>query len=179
MGKSRIDTAGEFGEQLPSFSSLSEATEYFEHYKEAGLETLVRLTVAQPGFAMDYSPQSLKSLEAVYFKLMEANGFSDLGLSQQAFESLMGIYFGAVATRNDPAVHWIVQEFAFVPGKYELGVARGNTTVMVSSLRNLNLMQPERQKRDRLYRMFQRFFGKGRLEARGEPHPHGTARPTR
>ena len=158
MSKNPIDIAREFGGQLPSFGNLAEATDHYERYRQAGLKTLAGLTADRPGFTMDYSPESLKSLEDVYFSLIETGGFPGLGLSQQAFESLMGIYFGAVATRTDPAVHWIVQEFAFAPGKYELGVAKANTTVMVTSLRNLNLMQPHRKKRDRLYRMFQRFF---------------------
>lgn len=159
MSKKPIDIAREFGGQLPSFSNLAEATDYFERYRQAGLQALADLIAEKPGFTMDYSPDSLKSLEDVYFNLIETSRFPDLGLSQQAFESLMGIYFAAVATRNARDAHWIVQEFAFAPGRYELGVVRANATVMVTSLRNLNLMQPHRKKRDRLYRMFQRFFG--------------------
>jgi hypothetical protein len=165
MRKKPIDMARDFGEDLPSFNSLAEATDHYERYRQAGLETLAGVVAAKTGFALDYSPESLKSLEDSYFKLIETGGFSSLGMSQQAFESLMGIYFGAVATRNDPAVRWIVQEFAFAPGRYELGVTKGRTTVMVSSLRNLNLMQPHRKTRDRLYRMLQRFFPNGRHES--------------
>jgi hypothetical protein len=166
MSKKPINIAREFGEELPAFNSLLDATDHYERYRQAGLETLAGVAAAQPGFALDYSPESLKSLEDYYFNLIETGGFAGLGVSQPAFESLMGIYFGTVAARNDPAVRWIVQEFAFAPGRYELGVTKGSTTVMVSSLRNLNLMQPHRKRRDRLYRMFQRFFAKGRRESR-------------
>lgn len=107
---------------------------------------------------MDYSPDSLKSLEEAYFSLVERAGFARLGLTQQAFESLIGVYFAAVVTRNNPKAHLVVQEFAFTPGKYELGVAKGSTTVMVTSL-PLSLMQPLKKKRDRLYKMFRKYFG--------------------
>jgi hypothetical protein len=40
-----------------------------------------------------------------------------------------------------------------------LASPEANTTVMVTSVRNLHLIQPHRKKRDGLYRMFQRFFG--------------------
>jgi hypothetical protein len=159
VNKKPIDVAREFGERLPSFASLSDATRHYESYTRAGIEALEGLTASLPGFAMDYSPDSLKRLEEVYFNLTEGAGFAGLGLTQQDFESLIGVYFAAVVTRNNPKAHLVVQEFAFTPGKYELGVAKGSTTVMVASLQ-LSLMQPLKKKRDRLYKMFQRYFGR-------------------
>jgi hypothetical protein len=155
-----MDVVREFGERLPSFASLADASREYERYRRAGIEALEGLTRSLPGFAMDYSPDSLKSLEETYFKLVESAGFAGLGLTQQAFESLIGVYFAAVVTRHDPNARLVVQEFAFAPGKYELGVAKGNTTVMVTSLRNLDLMQPQKRKKDRVYRMFKKYFGR-------------------
>jgi hypothetical protein len=160
LSKKPLNVAREFGEQLPSFASLADASRHFERYRQAGIQTLESLATSLPGFAMDYSPDSLKSLEEAYFKLAESAGFEDLGLTQQAFESLIGVYFAAVVTRNDPSARLVVEEFAFTPGKYELGVAKGNARVMVTSLQNLTLMQPHKKKRDRLYKMFQRYFGR-------------------
>ena len=158
MSRNPSDVAREFGEQLPSFTSLADATRHYESHTRAGIEALEGLTASLPGFDMDYSPDSLKSLEEAYFSLVERAGFARLGLTQQAFESLIGVYFAAVVTRNNPKAHLVVQEFAFTPGKYELGVAKGSTTVMVTSL-PLSLMQPLKKKRDRLYKMFRKYFG--------------------
>ena len=159
VSRKPIDVAREFGEQLPSFASLADATRHYKAHMQTGLKALEGLTTGLPGFDMDYSPGSLRSLEEVYFNLVERAGFAGLGLTQQAFESLIGIYFAAVVTRSDPKARLVVQEFAFTPGKYEFGVAKGNTTVMVSSLQNLSLVQPLKKRRDRLDKMFQRYFG--------------------
>src|SRR5713226_8317648 len=111
VGKKPMDVAREFGEQLPSFASLAEASRHYERYTQAGIQALEGLTPSLPGFAMDYSPDSLKSIEEIYFNLAETAGFAGLGLTQQAFESLIGVYFAAVVTRNDPKARLVVQEF--------------------------------------------------------------------
>jgi hypothetical protein len=159
VSKTPIDVAREFGAQLPSFAGLADATRHYETQMQTGLKALEGLTTSLPGFDMDYSPDSLSSLEEVYFNLAERAGFAGLGLTQRAFELLIGVYFAAVVIRNDPKARLVVQEFAFTPGKYEFGVAKGNTMVMLSSLQNLSLVQPLTPKRDRLYKMFRRYFG--------------------
>src|SRR5207245_8848548 len=82
MSKKPIDIAREFGGQLPSFSNLAEATDYFERYRQAGLQALPELIAENPGFTMSYSPDSLTTLADVDSNLVETCRFPHTGWSQ-------------------------------------------------------------------------------------------------
>jgi hypothetical protein len=108
--------------------------------------------------SLDFSPDSLKKIESWYFNLYEKSGFKNLGTDRNSFEEYIATYFGEVVVRNVPGSAWIVQEFAFVKGKYEFGVQRGLGIVMLGGFQDL-FKWPNNKKRESIFRMYRQFFG--------------------
>jgi len=59
--------------------------------------------------------------------------FEAVGTSREEFEHWMAWYYGATAVRNDPEAAWVVAEFPFERGRYELGVRKGLLTEMLTA----------------------------------------------
>src|SRR5262249_39899522 len=64
-----------FGKSLPRFQSLDEAREQLLAARDRYLAALEEVSRQFSGFAPDYSPESLKTLESWYFQLWETGGF--------------------------------------------------------------------------------------------------------
>ena len=62
-------------------------------------------------------------MEQWYFDLLERDAFTGLGTERATFEECMAMYFLETAVRNSD-VEWTVDEYAFEPGRYEIGVKR-------------------------------------------------------
>jgi hypothetical protein len=159
MGWLSLQVAKLFGQKLPAFKSQAEAEEHLFAERDARVSRLAALAGQSGGvFTADFSPASLKGLELWYFALWESDGFSSLGLSREEFERCMAMYFCEAAVRNCPRAKWIVQEYAFEPGKYELGVQRGHVSLMRSRFTD-HYQQPRNKRRQRIYREYQEHFG--------------------
>ncbi len=159
MGWFGLQVARLFGQKLPTFKSQAEAEGHLFAQRDARLSRMVALSEQSGGvFSSDFSPDSLKGLEQWYFALWEADGFGSLGLSREELERCMAIYFCEVAVRNCPQAHWIVQEYAFEPGKYELGVKRGLVSLMRSRFTD-HYKQPNNKRRQKIYREYRAHFG--------------------
>lgn len=85
------------------------------------------MALVPPQLKPDFSLESLKRLENWYFnadKPQEVSGVSvPLGL---------GFYLGEVMCRNGN-YKWVVNEFVFKKGTYEIGITRGLVTIMLTS----------------------------------------------
>ncbi len=91
-------------------------------------------------------------------KLRERENFAASGLSPETFERGMAMYLGEVIVKNHPAFRWVVREFPFVPGTYEIGVDRGALAVMLTRIREVHA-RPNNKKRESIWREYRRWVG--------------------
>jgi hypothetical protein len=124
MTRQGLSAAHALGTKLPRFRTAAEARRALLEQRDRSLAELRGLDATDSDFVMDSTPASLVALEQWYFALAARRGFARLGTERARFEVAMGFYFGTVAVRHAKA-RWIVEEFAFKPGTYELGIAHG------------------------------------------------------
>lgn len=156
MSKHNLKIAKGFGTKLIKFANHDKAERYLFAWRDEHLKLLKETAEYSASFNADYSPESLKKLETWYFELWENNLFESLQIDRETFESCMSLYFGEVAHRNADAI-WIVEEYAFERGKYEIGVRNGLMTVMLGRFTNLFEM-PNNKRRQSIYRKYQEYF---------------------
>jgi hypothetical protein len=156
MSRYSVQVAREFGAKLPTFKDLEDAEEYWLGLRQEHLALLERLSPLSDSFTGDYTPQSLKSLERWYFELYETDSFGDLGISREAFETCMAMYLGEVVVRSAGA-EWLVQEFAFVPGRYQMGVRKGLRIMMLWRMTD-HYKTPNNKRRQSIYRSCAKVF---------------------
>jgi hypothetical protein len=156
MSRYSLKVARDFGAKLPSFETFEEAERYWAQVRSEHLALLESLVAITPSFSADYTPDSLKLLERWYFELYEADSFGDLGISRAVFETCMAMYLGEVAVRSANA-GWVVREFPFIPGKYQMGVRKGGMTLMLWRLTD-HFKVPNNKRRQSIYRQFTKLF---------------------
>ena len=129
---------------LPSFASQGEAERQLFQLRDAFRAEILQLA-AECEVHLDFSPDSLKTLEKWYFELHENDGFDQLGVSKAQFERCVGFYTCFVYTENDPKFSWVVKESPLVKGKFDIAVTKGLMTVAVSHhSRSLDLKNNKR-----------------------------------
>lgn len=121
------------------------------------LGKLIEMSRVASSFRPDFSPESLKDLERWYFELAEGAGFDSVGTDEETFERTVAMYVGEVIVRNAPPFEWFVAEFAFEPGRFEIGVERPLLRIALS---RLSPVPRERNKRAQsLWRMYHKYTG--------------------
>lgn len=125
MSRQGMTAALRYGEDLPAFSSLAEAEENLLQLKESTLDAF--LAEHGSSIGLDFSPESLKSLENWYFEA----GHPKAGAGNYAMPLAIGFYFGEVLCRSAGFV-WTVEEYPFVRGRYEVGVRRRLAAIMLT-----------------------------------------------
>jgi hypothetical protein len=105
-----------YGSKLPRFRSVAEARRALYAARDA---SLARDLSAVP---LDRTPESLGEVEKWFFTACPKR-------LQPRVERAMGFYFGAVAVK-DAKARWVVTEFPFKPGTYELGIERSLFAIM-------------------------------------------------
>ena len=153
MSRKGMEIARTFGEQLPRFDNLSEAEPELMRVRDSLLDKLKHAAVSA-GVELDESGDSLKILERWYFELIQSGGFESVGLTRDVFERGISMYLGAVIVRNIDGFNWVVQEFVFAPGRYEIGVRRRGFTMMLMRGSNLEAV-PNNKRHQSLFRRFQ------------------------
>lgn len=158
MSKYGLKAAIKYGEALKEFSNISEAEDYFISYKNYMLNRLKDISAQNSEFLPDYTVEGLKKLEKQYFDLNEKNAFDKAGTTRNEFESIMSVYWGEVVVKNNEDAKWVVEEFAFSQGKYELLVNKGLCSVsIVNKYRDLYRL-PHNARRNLLFREYNRYF---------------------
>ena len=132
-----MKAAVEHGERLPSFSDQRSAELALFSRRDELIRQLTAVAGGSTTFSADFSPESLKSLEKWYFELWDTQSFSAVGVERAEFEKCMAMYFGEVMVRNVPEFKWVVDEYAFQPGKYEMGVQKPLSTIMLGRFTDL------------------------------------------
>ncbi len=154
MSKSGLQAAMLHGDELPRFTSRDEATRVLCGRRDQALTELCAAATRSGAFSCDFSPESLRALERWYFDLVESNGFATVGLSRGAMEQGISFYLGQVLAQAS-GFQWVVEEFAFVPGTFEIGVRRGRVTIMLTRPSDL-ASRPGNKRRDSLSRQYRR-----------------------
>ena len=155
MSRYGLDVARKYGSKLPSFQSSEDAHMYWSQYRSDHLALLEEISEQTDSFYPDYDPESLKAIERWYFDLYEHDSFKSQEVDRLTFESCMAMYLGEVIVRNTEA-DWIVEAYAFVSGKYELGVRKGTYTVMLWRL-NDHYQTPNNKRKQSIYRDYKKF----------------------
>jgi hypothetical protein len=124
MSRQGMVVAKEYGAQLPLFATLSDAKAKLFDQRDATLQAFAP-EIASLG--LDFSPASLKILEGWYV----SNGSPLAGASGYSLPHAIGFYFGEVLCRS-AGFAWIVEEFAFQRERYEIGVRKALTSIMLT-----------------------------------------------
>jgi hypothetical protein len=117
--------AGQYGDELPAFADIGAAEVALSAQRETGLQELRKVEALTAN--LDYSTESLKTIERWFFENGQPVSTSD-GYSMP---HAIGFYFGEVLCRVG-GFDWVIQEFPFLKGRYEIGVQRGLLTIMLT-----------------------------------------------
>jgi hypothetical protein len=117
--------AKQYGSGLPAFPNEAEAAKSLLSLRDTTLKAFT--TDYGQQLNIDYTPESLKSLEKWYIQ----NSWPKFGESNYSLPLALGFYFGEVLCKNC-GFEWIVKEFVFRSGRYEIGVRRGRMSIMLT-----------------------------------------------
>ncbi len=140
--------AGQYAQELPAFAGHAEAEEALFAQRDIGLQEIH----TQRGLAekLDYSPESLKMLERWFFE----NGQPATTTAGFSMPHAIAFYYGEVLCRTG-GFRWVVQEFAFAKGRYEIGVHRPLLAVMLT--KGKKLQSAGNRRMQSLWREFQNY----------------------
>ncbi len=114
-------TVESFGQTLPQFPSFLEARHALLARRDECLQMFEEIRHRQQVFTPDYSPKSLEQLDDLYRTLYKTDTFEEFCCDRSGFEECMAMYFGEVIVRTKGA-EWIVEEFFFMQGRYQIGI---------------------------------------------------------
>ncbi len=158
MTRLGLKAALRYGEKLSKFKDMEAAEEYFFACKDKLLRKFEKKCAQYSLFNPDYSVESLKTLEKIYFDLYEARNFRKAGLSREEFESAMSMYFGEVVVRNNDGANFEVREFPFAQGKYEFYISKGLLSVAIADRFRDLYKQPGNVRKNHMFREYNRYF---------------------
>ena len=156
MSRAGRRAADDLGRTLPRYGSQEEAEQALFDQRDLLLGRLRTAAAASPSFQFDLTPESLKTLERWYFEVRECGTFARYGLSPETFGRCIAMYLGEVIVKNHAAFRWVVREFPFVPGTYEIGVDRGTLAVMLTRFGEVHT-RPNNRKRQSIWREYHRW----------------------
>jgi hypothetical protein len=125
MSRQGMIIAKQYGEDLPRFESLSAAKAALLGAKEETVGAL--LDEHGETLTLDLSPESLKRLEKWYIE----SGSPEAGSAGYSMPHAIGFYFGEVLCKVG-GFSWVVEEFTFQRGRYEIGVSRPLLSIMLT-----------------------------------------------
>jgi hypothetical protein len=152
MSKQALAVATALGKRLPRFASAAAARRALFTERDEALRHLASLDGAAWGFVADRTVDSLRALERFYFAL-HPRKFARVGTDRARLEDAMAYYLGAVAVKVAGA-RWLVAEYPFARGRYEIGVATKSQTVMVGGACDRWHERRPNARRDALRRQF-------------------------
>lgn len=147
MSRQGLVAARQHGAILPAFGSLEEARHALYMDRDAVLGELQNIEALRG--KLDYSPESLKSVERWFFQAGQPATIGGCPLPRA-----IAFYLGEVFCRH-ASFHWIIEEDAFVKGKYEIGVTKGLLSIMLTRGRQLMLAGNKRMQS--LWREFRKY----------------------
>ena len=137
-----------YGEDLPTFASLAAATDSLTSYKANTVAAFVRELF--PNGEPTLAPSSLRDIEAWYFN----SSCPAVGSGGYLVPHALGFYLGEVLCHN-AGFCWVVEEFAFRPGSYEIGIKKNLLHLMLTKGRRPALERNARK--NSLFREYNRY----------------------
>lgn len=156
MTRAGMRIALQSAQQLPAFGDQQAAEAELLAFRDKRLRNLENAAATSDRFKAEYTPESLKMLERWYFELLEGDGFAALDIPQIEFEECLAMYFLETAVRQG-GVRWTVDENAFVPGRYEIGVTRPLFTMYADRFSHLPRLR-QNKRRQAMCRQFKQLF---------------------
>jgi len=141
-----------YGQALPQFASVEEATRVLMAKKAETLEYLQR----QYCGTLDFSPESLKTIEAWYFTHFASGEDKSGELERVAIEEALAVYFGEVVVRTNSRFEWAVKPYVYTPGRYELTVSTSFIQLGVTRVTDLYARR-NNARRQSIYRDFKQY----------------------
>lgn len=155
MTRQGAEAAIAHAETLPAFASLRDAESALYQLRDKRRAALDQIA-AVSDIALDYSADSLKTLEKSYFTLCETDGFNKIAVTREQFEHLMGIYSGWVYTENNESFQWIVEESHWIPGRYSIAVSNGFLTRVIGPVNHLHKLTNNKRMQS-MYREYKQY----------------------
>ena len=152
----RFSDEFENSKKLPVFKTQEEADEYFIRQKQEGLDIFSHFLNEYKFFKPDYSPESLKSLELLYFDLYENQKFTSDFITIEDFELFMSLYFGEVMVRHSNSFKWGAEKHFLTNNAYYLAITKKLMSIAISRLKDYYNTRNNKTKQS-LYRKFKRF----------------------
>jgi hypothetical protein len=158
MSRAGLKRAIEVGLSRKKFLDRAAAEEYFSDLRTDVLQTVASLQSEYPEERLDGSPESLKSIEKIYFDYLDHQKFDDDRLSKDKFEVLLAFYFCHVFVTNGKA-NWVVNEDEFVDdSRYYLAIRSINGFITIGCTSHKNHDQKSaNKKRQWHYREYKKY----------------------
>jgi hypothetical protein len=158
MSKQGMKIALEVGKSRMKFDNFELAEKYFENVKKNFLEKINKLQDKYKNEKLDFSPESLKTIEKIYFDYYEKDRFNEKDISKNDFIELLGIYNGFVYVINEKA-KWKVEKEVFVnDDRYYLGIELNswNCFIDCSGISHLEKLT-NNKRRQSMYREYKKY----------------------
>ncbi len=126
MSRQGMIAAKQYAEELPAFESLEAAREHLMSAKSGTLSALLREHGGP--LNLDFSVESLKRLEKWFLE----SGSPEAGGRGYSIPHAIGFYFGEILCIRS-GFSWVVEEFPFQRGRYEIGVKRPLLSIMLTN----------------------------------------------
>lgn len=147
------------GQARPVHKTRQDAEQYYFSFRDKALQDIEKLRSKHSDYKLDFSPDSLKDMEGLYFDLLDKNKYSKypaFGLTLKRMEQLLAVYYGQVYVENTDA-HWTVEKDPFVPDRYYIAVKFGNNFMTIECTRKKDYYRMQDNKRHQaLYREFKK-----------------------
>jgi len=157
MSRQGLKIAVKIGLSRRKFLNEESAKKYFNSLRKEVFELVEKLKIEYPNHKLDYSPESLKLIENIYFDYYDKNKFSEETISKDEFEILLAIYDGNVYVTNGKA-NWIVEEDAFVrDNRFYLAIKSLNGFLTIDCTKWGNHeRRPSNKRRQLIYREYKK-----------------------
>lgn len=119
------DAILKYANKLPSFDNIYAAQAFYYEFRQEHLHLLMEIA-SENQVILDFSKDSLISLETLYFSLFQNNSFFDLQVTIEEFETCMSIYICEVLVKHySDKAEWLVEAYAYSDDKYVMGIRYG------------------------------------------------------
>ncbi|MEM6395826.1 MAG: hypothetical protein AAF741_05730 [Bacteroidota bacterium] len=140
------------------FDDRASAELYYENLKEAIFKEVKKIQVLYPEYVLDYSPDSLKVIEKIYFDYLSNGKFDSGGLTKDEFEVLLAIYYGQVYVANGKA-NWVVLDDLWIKdNRYYLAIRSFNGFYTIECAKWSNHEnRPNNKRKQLIYREYMKY----------------------
>jgi hypothetical protein len=136
-----------------TFSSQTDANSFFIEQKQQNLDTFLKFIRENMFFEPDLSPESLKAVEKLYFKLRKERKYKANFITIEDYELYMSVYFGEVIVKNLEGFKWAAERDFENPNAYSLVIKKSNYAKGISRRRN-HYIQKNNKNQEALFREF-------------------------